>query len=199
MSLPEDVTTPSLAQLPDLATEAPPPQPQRDVACVFGASGACGRHLVEELLHRPEIGEVYCFLRGSKAERWGANPKYREVLLTNDLNDDLTQHFPPNCDVVFSGLAVHLKQAGSQEAKRLVDFDMNNTIATFAQEQGVPQYYLISTYGADSSSRFFYLKMKGELEDRIKALRFPRSVMIQPGFLCGAEREDPGIVEVCLS
>ena len=44
-------------------------------------------------------------------------------------------------------------------------------------------FVLVSAYGATSKSKMFYSKIKGELEDKIKALQFPKLTIFQPGML----------------
>ena len=46
---------------------------------------------------------------------------------------------------------------------------------------------LVSSYGADSKSKIFYSKMKGDLEQSVKALHFNKITIFQPGML---ERKD---------
>ena len=179
-----------LRPTPSPAPESTVPVPLGDICAVFGATGACGSNLVEELLGSPEIGQVYCFTRRPTTKHL-KNPKYKEVLLTGNLLEDLETKFPQSCDVVFSGLATTIKQAGSEEKMRAIDYGMNMTIAKFAREErNVPQYYLISSAGSDANSRFFYLRMKGELENAIQALNFPRSVILRPSVLMGADRPE---------
>jgi uncharacterized protein YbjT (DUF2867 family) len=48
---------------------------------------------------------------------------------------------------------------------------------------------LVSSSGADATSRFGYPKMKGELEDAVKALDFEKTVILRPGLIVGS-RED---------
>ena len=43
----------------------------------------------------------------------------------------------------------------------------------------------MSSAGSSSSSHFFYPKMKGELEDAVKALDFDHTVILRPGALLG--------------
>jgi len=48
------------------------------------------------------------------------------------------------------------------------------------------QIILVSTGMADSSSRFGYTKMKGQLEDEVKSIGFKRTIILQPGLLMGS-------------
>ena len=64
-----------------------------------------------------------------------------------------------------------------------------------ALNNGVDHYALVSSYGADETSMFFYLKIKGALEEAIKKLPFqsiciyqPPSLVRQPDLLRPAEK-----------
>jgi uncharacterized protein YbjT (DUF2867 family) len=147
---------------------------------------------LKELLQNPEFKEVYTLVRRLGATP--ADPKIREILLTGDNGVDFSK-LPSNADVVFSGVGTTIKRAGSQEAFRKVDYDFNAELADAARRLKIPQFHLVSSVGADSSSSFFYLKVKGELEDHIKQLAFPHTGMYRPGFLSEAERPDGRLLE----
>ena len=79
--------------------------------------------------------------------------------------------------------------AGSLEAQRAIDLDLNLSLAKAAKESGVNVYVLISSAMVSASSSMPYSKMKGELEDEVKKLDFPFTVILKPGLLLGS-RED---------
>jgi len=70
-----------------------------------------------------------------------------------------------------------------------IDYDLNLDLAKAAKAAGTKAYVLISTTGATSSSPFGYTKMKGELEDAVKALDFDHTVIVRPGLLVGNRSE----------
>jgi len=74
-------------------------------------------------------------------------------------------------------------------AQRAIDYDLNLSLARATKEHGVKTYVLISTSGANPHSHMAYPKMKGELEEAIKALGFERTVILRPGVIIGG-RED---------
>jgi uncharacterized protein YbjT (DUF2867 family) len=92
-------------------------------------------------------------------------------------------------DILFSCLGTTLKQAGSMTAQRRVDVDYQLRAAELAAEQGVSDYVLVSSSGANAKSLSPYLKMKGELEEAVKALSFKHITILQPSLLLG-ERPD---------
>lgn len=91
--------------------------------------------------------------------------------------------------VLFSGLGTTKATAGSVEAQRKIDLDLNLDLAKAAKEAGVETYVLISTANASAQSSFAYPKMKGELEEAVKALGFKHTVILQPGLIVGERSE----------
>lgn len=100
---------------------------------------------------------------------------------------------------MFSGLGTTRAAAGSVEGQRKVDYDLNMELAQAAKDAGVETYVLISTTGASATSRFAYPKMKGELEEGVKAMGFKHTVILRPGFIAGDRTSrEAGAAEVAL-
>lgn len=55
--------------------------------------------------------------------------------------------------------------------------------------QGAHHYLLVSALGASSQSRVFYNRVKGELEEKLTALRYPSLTMARPSLLLGPRPE----------
>lgn len=91
--------------------------------------------------------------------------------------------------IFFSALGTTKAQAGSVEAQRKIDYDLNLDLAKAAKEAGVDTYVLISSGSANSESSFAYVKMKGQLEDNVKKLGFKHTVIVRPGLILGG-RDD---------
>jgi len=100
----------------------------------------------------------------------------------------------PSCNNVFICLGTTIKTAGSKENFRKVDIDYCLSIARKAKESGAETLSLISSIGANSSSKNFYLKTKGELEESIQSLGFSRVNIFRPSFLVG-ERSEKRLAE----
>jgi uncharacterized protein YbjT (DUF2867 family) len=95
----------------------------------------------------------------------------------------------PSTPIFFSALGTTLKQAGSLEKQRKIDYDLNVELAQAAKAAGVKVYVLISTAGASTTARFPYTRMKAELDEAVKALDFEHTVIVKPGLISGT-RED---------
>ncbi|CAO1597214.1 hypothetical protein XANCAGTX0491_001033 [Xanthoria calcicola] len=100
-------------------------------------------------------------------------------------------------DVFISALGTTRAQAGSFEAQRAIDYHLNLALAKAAKDLGVKTYVLISSAAVSVNSRFPYSKMKAELEDAVKELGFPHTVIIKPGLLVGS-RQDLRLAEAVL-
>ena len=75
------------------------------------------------------------------------------------------------------------------EAQRKIDYDLNLALAKAAKESGIKVCVLISSSGTSASSRIPYSKMKGQLEEAVKELGFPYTVILRPGLLVGERTE----------
>lgn len=91
----------------------------------------------------------------------------------------------------FSCLGTTLKQAGGADQFRQVDFEYNLAFAKACHDKGVQRFFLLSAMGADSDSRFFYNKVKGELENAITALNFEQLAIFRPSLLLGKHDKRP--------
>ncbi|ULR30394.1 NAD-dependent dehydratase [Dickeya fangzhongdai] len=92
-------------------------------------------------------------------------------------------------DAVICTLGTTIKAAGSQTAFYRVDHDYPLTAARLAHAHGTPAYALNSASGANVSSRFFYNRVKGELERDLAGVGFSSLTLVRPG-LIGGERDE---------
>jgi uncharacterized protein YbjT (DUF2867 family) len=88
-------------------------------------------------------------------------------------------------DVAVSALGTTRRAAGSEAAFRAVDFDMVLNFAKAARAAGIRRMVVVSSVGANSRSRAFYLRVKGEVEDALRALEFDRLDILRPSLLSG--------------
>ena len=157
---------------------------QGKTAIVIGATGLIGRHLTEMLLENEGYGVVKVFVRRSMGME---SPKLEEHLV--DFDEIETWKDRIKGDELFSAMGTTRKQAGSKEAQYKVDFVYQYETARAASENGVGNYFLVSSSGADPGSRFFYMRIKGELEQKVNALPFKRIVIFRPSILEGERNE----------
>lgn len=149
-------------------------------AIVIGATGLVGKSVTERLLGNNSIDSVQIFVRRPTGL---IHNKLVETIIDFDKIDSWKSELKG--DVLFSALGTTLKAAGSKEAQFKVDYEYQLQVAKAAAENGVKTYVLISSVNADPKSPFFYLKMKGQLEEKISLLSFQSIHILRPGPLKG--------------
>ncbi|MES2301389.1 MAG: NAD(P)H-binding protein [Pseudomonadota bacterium] len=153
---------------------------------LLGATGLIGRAVMAEAVGRPDINLV------AVARREVPLPKgARMQMLLSE-----TAHWPdaiaagrPHTVVVALGTTIKAV-GGDKAAFRAVDHDLVLECAQAAKEAGARQMIVVSSVGAQFSSKNFYLSVKGEVEDKLARLHFDRLDILRPGLLRG-HREGP--------
>ena len=156
----------------------------KKTAIVIGATGLIGKQLVKLLINDSAFYKIKVFVR---RESGVSNPKIEEHII--DFNELASSKDEIKGDILFSTLGTTIKQAGSKEKQYLVDFTYQYEIAKIASENGVKNYTLVSSSGANSKSKIFYSRMKGELDDAIKELSFSKIRIFKPSLLMGQREE----------
>ena len=155
-----------------------------NLAIVIGATGLVGRALTDRLGDADHIQKVVTLTRRPAPH---ACPKIDNRVVNFDpLQDDAALF---TGDLLFSCLGTTRKQAGSIAAQRRVDLDYQYQAAQLAADRGVRHYLLVSASGANANSQNPYLRMKGELEEKVQALPFERISIFQPSLLLGQRAE----------
>ena len=154
-------------------------------AIVLGATGLVGSHLVEALIDDDTFNLIRIFSRRSLENN---SPKIKEYLVDFDHPDTFKKDITG--DVLFSTMGTTIRTAGSKEAQYKVDYTYQYEIARAAAENGVKTYVLVSSAGANSRSRFFYMRIKGELDNAVKSLSFSNISIIRPATLMGKRNEN---------
>lgn len=158
-------------------------------ANVIGGTGLVGKQLVRLLLENKDFERVRIFVRRESGIR---HPKLEQHII--DFRKNETWENLLKGDVLFSALGTTQKQEGSKEKEYEVDFTFNLKFAQKAKEKGIENYVLVSSVGANSKSKIFYTRMKGELDDAVAGLGFKNLVVLRPSSLVG-EREKKRMAE----
>ncbi|MFD4704696.1 NAD(P)H-binding protein [Gottfriedia sp. NPDC058432] len=147
-------------------------------ALLLGATGATGKDLLNLLLQDDTFQQVDIFVRRDL----NIQHKKLKVNVIDFDKPDLWKYLVKG-DVLFSCLGTTLKVAGSKEAQWKVDYEYQFQFAKFARENNVNNYVLVSSGYSSPNSPFFYTKMKGQLENAIKSLGFPKLTIFNPPLL----------------
>ncbi|WP_312422423.1 NAD(P)H-binding protein [Epilithonimonas sp.] len=147
-------------------------------ALVIGATGATGSDLVNQLCQDSDFDEIDIFVR----RRSDFHHEKVKMHLVDFDHPEEWKHLVKG-DVAFSCLGTTLKSAGSKENQKIIDYDYQFNFAKAAKENKVEDYILVSAFGANPDSKIFYSRIKGELEEAVKNLKFEKTTIFKPGML----------------
>jgi uncharacterized protein YbjT (DUF2867 family) len=153
-------------------------------ALVFGASGLIGRDLIQELKDHVSYSSIEVFSRKPV--------DYNHLKVTEHIVDfgRLAEYSHLiKGDDLFICLGTTIRKAGSVKRVEEIDRDLPVQIAEIAHKNGVTRVAVVSSMGADISSRNYYLRIKGEMEAGIRKIKFHQIVIARPSMLFGRRKE----------
>ena len=156
--------------------------PEGRSALLLGATGLIGSFLLQRLLNSPRYSRVDIWTRRSIAIS-----SSKAVLKVLDF--EKLQDHPVKAEDVYCCLGTTIKQAGSQEAFRRVDFDYPVALARAAARDGAKRLLIVSALGADARAKVFYNRVKGEMEEAVRAAGVPKALFFRPSLLAGPRAE----------
>lgn len=151
---------------------------------LLGATGLIGHHCLEGLLAAPGVAGIIAPTRRSLSIE---NAKLQNPPVDFDHLDQHPELF--DVSAILCCLGTTMKQAGSKDSFRKVDYQYCIDAARLGRARGVKAFLVVSAIGASTSSSFFYSRVKGELERDLKALQYPHLSIYHPSMLLG-EREE---------
>ena len=161
-----------------------------DKILILGATGLIGGLLTRKLVEQGVGNKLHLLLRRP----------YREDVSNAKVHVQLQENWPATIAkikpaIVISCLGSTMKKAGSKEEFAAVDRDLVGAVAVAAKAAGAKQFIAVSSAMADSSASSFYLKIKGEAEDLMRAQQFDRLDIIRPGLLRGERTNETRVGE----
>lgn len=154
-----------------------------------GATGLTGELLLDRLLNEPTIERVLAPSRKPLAEHPHLdNPVGEPAVFLPQLSGPV--------DVAFCCLGTTIKQAGSEQVFRAVDHDMVVAFGKRAREMGARHLIVVSAIGADPKSSVFYTRVKGEMEQSLRAQGWPQLTLARPSVLIGERMEERPVEKI---
>jgi uncharacterized protein YbjT (DUF2867 family) len=149
-------------------------------AIVVGGSGLIGRKLLNILSQRPEYSEIISLGRKKVNLRYKT---LKQVIVDFDHLDNYAEHI--NGHAVFCCLGSTRNKTPDLNEYRIIDHDYPIKLAEIAKKNGVEQFHLVSSIGANKDSSNFYIKLKGETEEAVKAMGLNCLFIYEPSVLTG--------------
>ena len=159
-------------------------------AVIIGATGAVGKEILKEILADNFYNKVYILGRESIGKLGDEERLTKIIVDFENLNFDTS--ILEDADV-FASLGTTIKIAGSKENQRKIDVDYTVNFAKLCEGK-VRSFNVVSAIGANSKSKNFYNSLKGELEDKLKALNLGVLRIFQPSLLI-SKRADKRFLE----
>ena len=156
------------------------------IAAVIGSTGLIGGHLINCLQQDDSFTAIRALVRRPVSFQ---QPK-AEMKLVNFDDYESVKIALDGSDAVFCTIGTTQKKVkGNKDAYRKVDFSIPVNAARICAEIDCSQFLLVSSVGANSKSKNFYLALKGEVEDAIQQFSIPQVSIFRPSVLLGKRPE----------
>ena len=153
-------------------------------ALVFGSSGLVGGHLLNQLIKDTNYSKIKLFVR---SEPEISDPKV-EIIKT-DFNNLENHKDDIKGDDCFFCIGTTKQNSPDKSEYRRVELEVPKQVSQIAKSNSVNSFVFVSSGYADPKSSGDYLKFKGEVEEELKRLNFPKLGIMRPSFLLGDRKE----------
>lgn len=156
---------------------------------LLGATGAVGGHVLAEVLGSSVFAAVTTVGRRPATLPPAvvvASDKLAQHVVDVATPDSYRQYLPGHSDAICT-LGVGDPAKLPREEVWRIEVDYVVAFASACREAGVERFSLMTSVGSDASSRSYFLKMKGTLEEQVKALGFPRLRIFRPSMILTPE------------
>ncbi|MDC0949208.1 NAD(P)H-binding protein [Candidatus Pelagibacter sp.] len=153
-------------------------------ALLFGASGLVGNHLLNQLISNNNYSRIKLFVRTTINI---SDPKI-EIIQT-DFNNLENHKEDIKGDDCFFCIGTTKKNSPDKNEYKRVELEVPKQIAQIAKSNSVNSFVFVSSGYADPKSSGDYLRFKGEVEEELTRLNFPKLGIMRPSFLLGDRKE----------
>ncbi|WP_409273290.1 NAD(P)H-binding protein [Neobacillus sp. SCS-31] len=157
---------------------------EKKSALIAGATGLVGNELLQLLINNQNYEKIYALVRRPLEVK---HPNLVEVICNFERLEEVEQYF--TVDDVFCTLGTTIKKAKTKEAMYRIDVEYPIAMAELAKQKGATHFLIVSSFNADKNSRFWYPKIKGELEEKLKKIPYEAMSIFQPSLLLGDRDE----------
>jgi uncharacterized protein YbjT (DUF2867 family) len=153
-------------------------------AIILGATGLTGGLLLKRLLADGSFGKILSFSRSPVGFE---HPKLQEHIIdVLKLNEQADLFYT---DVVFCCIGTTRKKTPDKTLYRAIDLGIPQQAAQLCKRNHIETFIVVSALGANPNSRFFYNRLKGEMETTILQAHIPHTYILQPSLILGPRQE----------
>lgn len=153
-------------------------------AIILGASGLTGKLLLNRLLEDEAYESITIFTRRTLNLK---HPKLQEYVV------DLLQL--ENCkadftgDEVFCCIGTTARKTKDKAIYKKIDFGIPRMAAKLCKENKIETFVVISALGANTESKVFYNRTKGEMEQAVLGKKILNTYILRPSLIEGKRSE----------
>ena len=160
-------------------------------ALLFGSSGLVGGHLLNQLIKDTNYSKIKLFVR-SDAEI--SDPKV-EIIKT-DFNSLENHKEDIKGDDCFFCIGTTKHNSPDKDDYRRVELEIPKEVAQIAKSNLVNSFIFVSALYANPKSSGEYIRFKGQVEEELKKLNFPKLVILRPSILLGDRKKNRVVEEI---
>lgn len=153
-------------------------------AIVLGATGLTGSLLLKRLIADDSYTAIKLFSRRSTGN---SSPKIKEytgdLLHLEHFKDDFT------ADELFCCVGTTSSKTKDRTIYKAIDFGIPSAAARLANENNIRTFLVISSMGANTKSKIFYNRTKGEMEQAVMDQKIPNTYILRPSLILGSRDE----------
>ena len=154
-------------------------------ALIFGSSGLVGSHLLSLIIKNNNYNKIKLFTR---SETTISNSQIEIIKIDfNNLENHKDTIIGDDC---FFCIGTTRKNTPDKNEYIKVEYNIPVEVAKIAKENSINSFTYISSMGANPSASGLYLKNKGQAEEALKKLNFPKLSIMRPSILLGNRREN---------
>ena len=152
-------------------------------ALIFGSSGLIGNELLNIISQNNNYNKIKLFVR---SVRYTKDPKV-EIIQTdfNNLEKHKDSMVGDDC---FFCIGTTRKETPNKNEYRRVEYNIPVNVGKITKSNSVKSFVYVSSIGAGQNSSGSYLKNKGQVEEELNKLNFPKLVIIRPSILLGKRK-----------
>jgi len=161
---------------------------------LVGASGLIGSNLLSLLIESDEISRILLLVRKPLKV---SDHKVQELIINFDELEKFSSEIKG--DIIYSCLGTTKAANPDKDQYRKIDLEYPLKIAEIGVKNGISQFHLVSSLGANHTANNSYLKLKGELENKLKQAAILSLHIYQPSLLTGNRRESRTLEKLAIS
>jgi len=154
-------------------------------ALIFGSSGLIGGQLLKILIETNNYNKIKLFVRSAPEIN---DPKIE--IIETDFNNLENHKEDIKGDDCFFCIGTTKQNTPDKNEYRRIEYNIPVEVAQIAKLNLVNSFLYVSSGFADPKNSGAYLRNKGEVEEELKKLNFPKLGIMRPSILLGNRKEN---------